>query len=68
MTRRDLEEVILNLEYLVLHDFDGRKTKEHDELLQTFRQELRVLTQRQYSLAAASKNNYRHRFQRWLQR
>ncbi len=68
MTRRDLEEVILNLEYLVLHDFEGRKTKEHEALLQTFRQELRVLTQQQYSLAATVRSSQKRLWQRWLHR
>ncbi len=67
MTRRDLEEVILNLEYLVLHDFDGRKIKEYEDLLQAFRQEFQALTQQQ-SLAATVSSSHQHRWLHWLQR
>ncbi len=45
MTRRDLEEVVMNLEYLVVHHFDASKTEEYERLLQTFRVDLQRLNQ-----------------------
>ncbi len=68
MTRRDLEEVILNLEYLVLHDFDGRKSKEYEDLLQAFRHELQLLTHQYSSPAATVSSSHKHRWLHWLQR
>jgi hypothetical protein len=45
MTRRDLEEVITNLEYLLLHHFDENKIAEYERELQVYRQELRLLNE-----------------------
>ncbi len=45
MTRRDLEEVITNLEYLLLHHFDENKTAEYERQLQIYRHELRLLNE-----------------------
>ncbi len=61
MTRRDLEEAILNLEYLVLHDFDGTKTREFEKQLEVLRLELQVLHEKQQSLAAAPLSGHQHR-------
>ncbi len=49
MTRRDLEEVISNLEYLLLHHFDANKTGEYEQQLQTFRRELLAFNQQKPS-------------------
>ncbi len=43
MTRRDLEEVVMNLEYLVVNHFDTSKTEEYEQLLETFRRDLQKL-------------------------
>ncbi len=43
MTRRDLEEAIANLEYLVLNHFDAGKVEEYEQQLQEFRRELFVI-------------------------
>ncbi len=69
MTRHDLQEAIVNLEYLLAHHYDASKTSQYEKQLQTFRRELQELSRPQCdSLTAAMKTNYVRRFHRWLQR
>ena len=43
MTRRNLEQAICDLEYLVINHFDARKVNEYAEQLRQYRGELRAL-------------------------
>ncbi len=53
MTRRDLEESILNLEYLLtMNGADARKREEREQLLEAFRIVLRAANQQQAILTA----------------
>ncbi len=52
MTRRDLEEAIVNLEYLVLHYFDPNKVEEYEQQLQEFRRELFVIDRQYFFLTS----------------
>lgn len=61
MTRRDLEEAIVSLEYLVLNHFDRVKREEYAQQLEVFRAELQALNQRHYSLTSARNNNFPRR-------
>ncbi len=54
MTRRDLQEAISNLEYLVLNHFDPDKVEEYYRELQAFQRELQALDQRELFLTSAS--------------
>jgi hypothetical protein len=52
MTRRDLEEAIVNLQYLILNRFNPAKVEEYAQQLRAFREELRTLEKKQYSLTS----------------
>ncbi len=53
MTRQDLEEAILNLEYLVLNHFDPAKVEDYYQQLQAFRRELAALEEKHVFLTPA---------------
>ena len=47
MTRAELQEAIADLEYLIRHRFDPDKVEEYAQQLQEFREELRVLEEKE---------------------
>jgi BMFP domain-containing protein YqiC len=61
MTRRDLEEAIVSLEYLVLNHLDAIKREEYAQQLEAFRVQLQALNQQHYSLTLARSSNLQHR-------
>ena len=64
MTRGDLEEAIMNLEYLVVHHFDAFETKEFEALLAAFRLDLQSQTQQQSSMTGQPESRWRRVLER----